>query len=201
MSSEESSEDEGYSDASGDETNHAQGNQRALFLRVRYQAWRSARLRRLYQLIDARYEEEYTRKPKRGSGRMDRRTGLPKEGNPAPPLGTLKWMVSNKWQREVRASGTQLASVLDTILKENDEETLNAIAVLGPDSDSEDGLSSQAPHQQTLASEERPAQQTPHSNVAIPTSAFATQHLINGEQFWNRGLYLPRYSNGPEGPL
>ncbi|THG95155.1 hypothetical protein EW145_g8013, partial [Phellinidium pouzarii] len=125
MSSEESSEEEGEEpvDASSDEERHA----RLKFLRIRYLAWRSLRLTRLFQAIDMREEEDRSAKPKRGVGRKDRRVGPPKDGNPLPPPGVAQWMVSKKWQREARRANPRIAAILEEIMQpdvgdDDDEE-------------------------------------------------------------------------------
>ena len=109
MSSEESSEEEDLDGGSSDEERAP----RTTFLRVRYLAWRSQRLRKLYQILDDREELDRSHKPRRGVGRKDRRVGLPKDGNPLPPVGTARWMVSKKWLRDAQSSSAQVGHLLE----------------------------------------------------------------------------------------
>lgn len=167
MSSEESSDGEDFSAGSEDEGS----SQRVGFLRVRYHAWRSARLRRLYQVIDAADEVNQAQKRPRGRGRKERRIGLPKEGNPPPPVNTPRWMVSKKWQKEIKASASPLAAVLDPILKDDDEATLQRLAVLGPESDEDDSPGHAHPSGETDHSPHEVSQSFPH-------------HFLEQMQYW-----------------
>ena len=134
MSSEESSEGgEDYDDASGDEGRSPGG-----YLRVRYLAWRSMRLQRLYEAIDEREEVQRIQKPKRGVGRRDRRLGLPKAGNPPPPDGVSRWMVSKRWLKEHQPSDPALAASLKSLIKEDDGAGWHSLSSLGDESDYED---------------------------------------------------------------
>ncbi|EJD01407.1 uncharacterized protein FOMMEDRAFT_90221 [Fomitiporia mediterranea MF3/22] len=130
MSSEESSEGEDASEdaAEGDRPHSSKS------LRIRYLAWRSTRLQALFRIIDE--HEQYNRemKPKRGSGRKDRRMGHPKEGNPPPPKGTPHWMVSKKWLREASAVNHLIADLVSP----DNENAAQALSILGDESDDEE---------------------------------------------------------------
>ncbi|KAH8118378.1 hypothetical protein DFH11DRAFT_1502400 [Phellopilus nigrolimitatus] len=140
MSSEESSEEE--EDESDEASSDDERPPAHKFLRIRYLAWRSSRLHQLFQTIDARDEQARNAKPKRGIGRKDRRVGLPKDGNPLPPKGVSRWMVSKKWLQEANAVNPGLGELLQEIVKEEGEEEgedagKQALATLGPESDDE----------------------------------------------------------------
>jgi len=145
MSSEESSEGEEDEEAGSDD-DHPKG-----YLKIRCLAWRSSRLQKLYELVDEREEFERSQKPRRGIGRKDRRLGEPKDGNPLPPIGIFKWMVSKKWYRESQSHSTHVASLLQECVLEDGETAWMSLAPLGPESDYEDNP--QPPMMMTSATE------------------------------------------------
>ncbi|KAL5530385.1 hypothetical protein ACEPAF_6643 [Sanghuangporus sanghuang] len=129
MSSEESSEEEAevISSSAGDKPSLGS-------LRIRILAWRSARLQELYRAVDE--HEQYNResKPKRGVGRRDRHLGPPKDGNPPPPMGTPRWMVSKKWLRQACGVNPQMATLVTPV---DENTTRNVLPVLGEESEDE----------------------------------------------------------------
>ena len=132
MSSEESDfESDGGLNDEGQSTNSVS------FLRIRLLSWRSSRLNRLYAQIDAREEQDRSLKPRRGIGRKDRRRGQPKDGNPLPPSGVAKWMVSKKWARESNAVNEHLSDILKERMKEDDGDDafIRVLDALGGESD------------------------------------------------------------------
>ncbi len=133
MSSEESSEGEEDEEAGSDD-DHPKG-----YLKIRCLAWRSSRLQKLYELVDEREEFERSQKPRRGIGRKDRRLGEPKDGNPLPPIGIFKWMVSKKWYRESQShSSTCGQSPSRSVCSRMERPAWMSLAPLGPESDYED---------------------------------------------------------------
>ncbi|KLO15883.1 hypothetical protein SCHPADRAFT_848902 [Schizopora paradoxa] len=132
MSSEESSSDV------EDEEVYSDDDRPKGILNIRCLAWRSSRLQKLYELIDEREEFERSQKPRRGVGRKDRRFGQPKDGNPLPPTGVRKWMVSKKWFRESQSRSTHVANILKDSVLDDGEAAWMSLAPLGPESDYED---------------------------------------------------------------
>lgn len=159
MSSEESSsgaeDDEVYSD-----DDRPKG-----YLNIRCLAWRSSRLQKLYELIDDREEFERSQKPRRGVGRKDRRLGQPKDGNPLPPSGVLKWMVSKKWFRDSQSRSTHIASILkDSVLADGEAAWMSLVS-LGPESDYGDD---------------------PHPPMMMPSTDYNSTYY--GQNQWAEGL-------------
>ena len=134
MSSEES-DDNGQEETPQPTENNKQRN---VILIIRYLAWRSSRLQRLFQVLDEKEEAERTQMPKRGIGRRVRRLGPPKAGDPPPPAGITRWMVSKKWLEGSRSKSGLYSSVVQTIV-DNPEglEVSREIASLGEESDDE----------------------------------------------------------------
>ncbi|TDL29415.1 hypothetical protein BD410DRAFT_779815 [Rickenella mellea] len=133
MSSEESS-DEGEEDNSSDE----EKGPRTTILRVRYLSWRSSRLYKLYQLLDEKEEQDRALKPKRGVGRLDRRVGLPKEGNPLPPKGVARWMIGKKWLREMQVTNPTVLKQVEEAVVDYGGLDWSHLATLGDESDIEE---------------------------------------------------------------
>lgn len=150
MSSEESTDGEDELDfgSSDDEGNRSKAPG---VLRVRYLSWRSARLHALYHILDEK--EEYLRgqKRKRGQERKDRRMGLPKDGDPLPPIGTPRWMISKKWITDIRKrNDTHLINSVEGLLESagyEDDVQKEALATLGEESDEELDLDAASTHQ------------------------------------------------------
>ena len=149
MSSEESSEEEADDGGSSDEERTV----RTKILRIRYLAWRSTRLRKLYQILDEREELDRSLKPRRGSGRKDRRMGLPKEGNPPPPAGTARWMVSKGWLRDAQSSSAQVAHLLANVVQDDGDDTEELLLTLGAASGDEEAEAWRANEPVPLAAE------------------------------------------------
>lgn len=134
MSSEESSDDSSAEMHSPEDGTH----HHTTILRIRYLAWRSERLRRLYQILDEKEDADRSQKPRRGVGRKVRQIGLPKDGNPPPPKGVPRWMVSKKWIRDSELNNPFLASILRDILGDTSEGvSWDILASLGDESDLE----------------------------------------------------------------
>ncbi|KJA29931.1 hypothetical protein HYPSUDRAFT_174932 [Hypholoma sublateritium FD-334 SS-4] len=68
-------------------------------LRTHGYAWRSARLLRFYCILDDEETAESSTKPKRGSGKKERRIGPVKDEFILPPQGVATWMVSQRWYK------------------------------------------------------------------------------------------------------
>lgn len=173
MSSEESVEG---GDLGGDESD-GEACTAEKELCVRYLAWRSTRLSRLFHVTD----EEYIRtKLKRGSARKGRRLGEPKAGDPLPPRGVPRWMVSKKWLREMKSRDPNIAERVCALMKtagESDESTLEYINELGAESEDEEQYfgPQQTPHQQVGITVTTAVQ--PDYTYRVPAAAHAySQH-------------------------
>ncbi|KAL5527425.1 hypothetical protein ACEPAG_6216 [Sanghuangporus baumii] len=129
MSSEESSEEETEVIGSSAGDKPSLGS-----LRIRILAWRSARLQELYRAVDEHEQHNRESKPKRGAGRRDRHLGPPKDGNPPPPMGTPRWMVSKKWLRQACVVNPQIATLVTPV---DENITTNVLPVLGEESEDE----------------------------------------------------------------
>ncbi|PIL37043.1 hypothetical protein GSI_00735 [Ganoderma sinense ZZ0214-1] len=132
MSSEESSGEEPAPVGHSVETVQA--------FRTRGLAWRSARLQRMYALLDTQDKLDKSFKPKRGVGRRVRREGPPKEGFFLPPKGVVGWMVSQRWIREMEVDRPDLRDILrDIVVDHAQPEAEDTRLLLGPEmSDEED---------------------------------------------------------------
>lgn len=124
MSSEESDGEEPASD----------GGPPVAAFRTRGPPWRSARLRRLYMVLDDHARLEKSGKPRRGLGRRKRHDGPPKDGLALPPKGVARWMVSKRWLRETEATRTDVAETLrEHFVDPVEPELLAAQEMLGPE--------------------------------------------------------------------
>ncbi|KZO98197.1 hypothetical protein CALVIDRAFT_535771 [Calocera viscosa TUFC12733] len=95
MMSSESSESEAEGVEDGENEDDDATPQKAF--RIRGLPWRSQRLKSLYAALDMADEQELKNKPKRGTGRKERRAGPDKEGDDAlPPKGLSGWMLSKR---------------------------------------------------------------------------------------------------------
>ena len=135
ISSEESGEDE---DARGLHLDD-EGHEKNKVLFIRFLAWRSLRLHHLFEMVDRCEEEDRKTKQRRGIGRLPRKVSSPKDGNPLPPAGTPRWMVSKRWLRDAVATNPKLGKILEDIIKPDDGEGLWQVvnSVVGPESDDE----------------------------------------------------------------
>ncbi|KAI5123430.1 hypothetical protein M0805_006135 [Coniferiporia weirii] len=137
MSSEESDEGEG-DEPDGYASSDGERLPAHKVLNIRYLAWRSSRLTQLFHAIDAREEVERSAKPKRGVGRKDRRMGAPKDGNPFPPKGVSRWMVSKRWLWEASATSSRIAELLRDIVLPNGDDDSAVVSGIGNESEDED---------------------------------------------------------------
>ena len=89
-----------------------------------------------------------SQKRKRGTERKDRRMGLPKDGDPLPPVGTPRWMISKKWITEMHRKDVHLGKIVDDLLEGEEEEIQSdLLASLGEESDEEIDLASATTYQ------------------------------------------------------
>jgi hypothetical protein len=180
MSSEESS-DNGETDMDASSKPNA-------ILRIRYLEWRSRRLQKLYQFLDEREEAERKDRPKRGVGRKTRRMGLPKSGNPPPPNGTSRWMVSKKWLHEAQLNRPSLCAMVEEILRTadgNGEVNWDVLTTLGEESDVEPS----SVHPPMTVESEQQLYQHQHQHNSMPmmmhppwTDGYATLYHHNAIQ-------------------
>lgn len=106
-------------------------------LRVRGYAWRSGRLQRYYNALDAEDERTSRDKPRRGTGRRPRVLGPPKDGFTLPPKGVARWMVSSRWVQMHQMTHPDLRAYLSTNVKGAEGFHWAAFRVLGDASDGE----------------------------------------------------------------
>ncbi|KAI1795124.1 hypothetical protein LXA43DRAFT_65232 [Ganoderma leucocontextum] len=131
MSSEESEGEEPAPAGGGAET--------VQVFRTRGLVWRSARLLRMYALLDTQDKLDKTFKPKRGVGRRVRREGPAKEGFFLPPKGVVGWMVSQRWIREMEVDRPDLRDILrDIVVDRAQPEAEDTRALLGPEMSDEE---------------------------------------------------------------
>ena len=136
--------------------------------RTRGLAWRSARLRRFYAVLDEQDRVDKGLKPKRGVGRRIRREGPPKDGILLPPHGVARWMVSQAWLREMEEMCPDLTDVLRQLIVDPVEpEPELARLMLGPEG-SEDEMVQQQ-QQQLLLQQQQQTQQQPQ----LPMNVYA----------------------------
>ena len=139
MSSEESSGEEPAPAGQGAET--------VQVFRTRGPAWRSARLRRMFALLDTQDKLDKSFKPKRGVGRRVRREGPLKEGLFLPPKGVVGWMVSQRWIRDMEVDRPDMRDILRDIIVDAQPEAEDTRLLLGPEmSDEEEVQTSTVNH-------------------------------------------------------
>ncbi|TBU32889.1 hypothetical protein BD311DRAFT_749918 [Dichomitus squalens] len=107
--------------------------------RTRGLSWRSSRLLRFYAILDNQDRIDKSFRPKRGVGRRVRREGPPKDGFFLPPKGVARWMVSQKWIREMEAVRPDLTDILrELVVDPAEPEAEDARILLGPDETSDE---------------------------------------------------------------
>lgn len=99
---------------SSEESEFEEGQSQPTRFRTRGYAWRSARLQRLYEILDEEDRETSAAKPKRGLGRKDRIAGPLKSELILPPAGSASWMISKHW---ISVSLPKHRDLLDVIKK------------------------------------------------------------------------------------
>ncbi|TFY61592.1 hypothetical protein EVJ58_g4419 [Rhodofomes roseus] len=161
MSSEESCDDDDDGQDAG-----ARPQTRPKALRIRGLPWRSLRLQRFYALLDEEDQADKSNKPKRGSGRKERHVGPDKGPHILPPAGTLGWMVSKRWIRQLQCTRADLAQAAMTLISVSDGIDWNECTILGAESDDDADL------QEMLRSERHiPVSETSSlQHALIPTS-------------------------------
>ena len=131
MSSEESEGEEPAPTSQGAET--------VQVFRTRGPSWRSARLLRMYALLDTQDKLDKSFKAKRGVGRRVRREGPSKEGFFLPPKGVVAWMVSQRWIREMEVDRPDLRDILqDIIVDQAQPDAEDTRLLLGPEMSEEE---------------------------------------------------------------
>ncbi|KAL0067575.1 hypothetical protein AAF712_005290 [Marasmius tenuissimus] len=102
-------------------------------------SWRSQRLVKFYQALDA--EEKVTgssAQQKRGAGKLDRVVGPSKEGFHLPPKGVANWMISQRWLHEAQVQRTDLPQALQKLVVDSPEFDWHEMGELGQASDDEE---------------------------------------------------------------
>ncbi|KIK67979.1 hypothetical protein GYMLUDRAFT_36783 [Collybiopsis luxurians FD-317 M1] len=104
------------------------------FLYTRGYLWRSNRLLRFFHTLD----QEDSTVPRRGSTKMDRAIGTPKEGISLPPKGVSGWMISRRWIRATQIKQPDLAEALKRLVADSTELPLEALYQLGGESEEDE---------------------------------------------------------------
>ncbi|KAF9268123.1 hypothetical protein L218DRAFT_854149 [Marasmius fiardii PR-910] len=102
-------------------------------------AWRSRRLVKFYQALDA--EDKVSgpsAKQKRGMGKYDRAVGPPKEGFQLPPKGVAMWMISQRWLIEGQVDHPDLSQVVQKLVEESPDFDWHTLGEVGEASDEEE---------------------------------------------------------------
>ena len=124
---------------SSEESEADSSSPQAKHLVTRGASWRSRRLVKFYEALDA---EEKVSGPlaqqKRGIGKLDRVVGPPKEGFHLPPRGVANWMISQRWLREAQAQRIDLPQVLQKLVVDSPEFDWHGMGDLGQASDDEE---------------------------------------------------------------
>ncbi|KZT12562.1 uncharacterized protein LAESUDRAFT_668330 [Laetiporus sulphureus 93-53] len=144
MSSEESDEEDDIDPATGQVCGKGQ------VLQIRGLPWRSLRLQRFYATLDAEDQAGKSTKPKRGSGRRERRIGPWKDGVVTPPVGIAQWMVSKRWIRLLGLTRPDLADAARVSLTNYSHFDWSQCVVLGAESEDELELQEILPRDQYI---------------------------------------------------
>lgn len=123
-------------------------SQPSAILRSRGYAWRSARLVRLFSVLDEEERVNLSAKPKRGVGRKERRVGPPKEEFRLPPRDIATWMISRRWYKASLKVYSDLPETLNKLIVDPPGFNWTHFHDLGEESaDSEDEAIQQQPMQ------------------------------------------------------
>ncbi|EJU06408.1 hypothetical protein DACRYDRAFT_113120 [Dacryopinax primogenitus] len=126
MSSESSDSEEEDADGVQEESMEGEEAEKERTFRVRGLPWRSQRLKAFYAALDEADCKDHRNRPRRGSGRKERKQGKDKEGAEGKvPPGVGGWMVSKRWGRDEQ--------------EEEEELDWSKLCELGEESDNEEG--------------------------------------------------------------
>ena len=149
-------------------------------LRTHGYAWRSARLLRFYSILDDEEMAESSTKPKRGSGKKERRIGSVKDEFILPPQGIATWMVSKRWYNASLNDHPDLPQTLENLIENPDGFVWAQFPDLGDESADEGQFSISHRQQQLPAAvavqlQWQPLQQF-HQNDMNNVDLIDTQH-------------------------
>jgi len=144
-------------------------------LLVRGMPWRSTRLLRFYGILDEDDKLDKSLKPKRGLGRKDRNEGPPKAGFCMPPKGVSKWMISQRWLRDMQLSHPDLLELLKDIVVEPAGFDWARFDSLGYESDDELDAVSSALRSQRLV---YPSTSHPSTEGSTNSTSYSLQHAL-----------------------
>ncbi|KAF5390640.1 hypothetical protein D9757_002659 [Collybiopsis confluens] len=119
---------------SSDESDEDMDAAQPKVLYTRGYLWRSNRLLRFFNTLD----QENSTVPRRGSAKMDRAIGTPKESIGLPPAGVSGWMISRRWTRTTRNKQPDLDEALKRLVTNSSELPLETLYHLGEESEEDD---------------------------------------------------------------
>ncbi|KAJ4478283.1 hypothetical protein J3R30DRAFT_3890102, partial [Lentinula aciculospora] len=96
--------------------------------------WRSNRLLRFFHALD----QEDMAVPKRGSTKMNRAIGTPKESIGLPPKGVSSWMISRRWIRATQVKQPDLPEALESLVSGSPDLPADTVYQLGEESEDDD---------------------------------------------------------------
>ncbi|KAL0577067.1 hypothetical protein V5O48_004910 [Marasmius crinis-equi] len=136
---------------SSEESDAEQDSSLTKLLITRGAAWRSRRLVKFYQALDADEKESgASAKQKRGVGKFERVAGPPSERFQLPPKGAASWMISQRWLHETQAKQPDLPQALQKLVVDSPDFNWHAMGPLGDASDDEERQANQMPASQTM---------------------------------------------------
>lgn len=96
--------------------------------------WRSSRLLHFFHALD----QEDMAVPKRGSAKMNRAIGTPKESIGLPPKGVSSWMISRRWIRATQVKQPDLSEALERLVCGSPNLPPETVFQLGEESEEEE---------------------------------------------------------------
>lgn len=161
-------------------------------LRTHGYAWRSARLLRFYCILDDEEMVESSTKPKRGSGKKERRIGPVKDEFILPPQGVATWMVSQRWYKASLNDHPDLPHTLGQLIENPAGFVWTQFPDLGDESTDEEQFpvshhQQQQPEPVMVQVQWQPVQQF-HQNGMHNVDLIDTQHRYDAH------TYTPNYT-------
>ncbi|KAF8663485.1 hypothetical protein AX16_001053 [Volvariella volvacea WC 439] len=166
-------------------------------LRTRGYLWRSTRLMRFYCILDSEEKASKSGKPKRGSGKMERCVGPPKDGFHLPPKGVAQWMISRRWLYSAQAAHPDLPSVLGGLVVDPPGFDWQRFELLGNESDApaEGELEQTTRHHPLDSNSVGQALYSFESESQAPIHPYAAQPLAHTESHVVRAPYTTSSSS------
>ncbi|KAG6880363.1 hypothetical protein C0992_007774 [Termitomyces sp. T32_za158] len=119
---------------SSDDSEDDNGSRPPGMLYTRGHQWRSARLKRFYDILDEEEKQDKHSMPKRGLGKKERCIGAPKDFA-LPPGRVASWMISKRWIKDSQARYSDLSTVLRKRIEDPPGFDCKGFDVLGEESD------------------------------------------------------------------